>query len=484
MNMTVWFSNIFLFESMLGNLESGKSRCPKQTSLIPLDPCSTHWETPYENHDSTLDLEESVFSFGKSCRKNLELKKFDVEADLLPETDYISQACDGYMVGEAGIRGKEIINHMSPWCVSSPLHVANTYGRKNDDLSSALGNILPAYNENIDSTSIVCGGSIDCLYFGDDRHIDEEHDISFLRSCSFGKSLMQERKSPSRDVTFEFGRDGYEAKRRRIDCCDITEDEINPVICGGDFQCSAVQPFQCSPLARHGIHGMSESPVRDPVKSSFLENTLLDSEKFWKSTSSWEPFRSGWSPLTMKETEVKFLDNDNYPIEKSLVEGHSRFGKDILHGRPTQEEVQYHKHGLEDTKYNWLQHDFSITNFPLDEEIGESQLDFENLFSIKLLKRFTDAYWSPSPFKGEKSLKNYSGASSYDTSRDECEHGRHNSRDQRTILNRKTSFSRSHSAPPYYKGERRFLDLTDNSSLSANKSPKNIFVGQSSTGLL
>ena len=455
---------------MLGNPESGKRRCQTQTSLVPVDVCSTHWDKPYENHDNSLGLEETTFESGKSCRKVLGFENFELEADLLPENDYISQACDGSMVGET-------INQISPWCVSSPLHVAKTYGRKMDDLSSALGYILPATNENVDSRSIASGASIDCHYFGDNRHTDEEYGISFLRSCSFDKSLMKERRSPSKDARFEFGRDGR-AKRRRIDCCDIVEDDINSVMLGGDVECSALQPFQFSPVTRHDIDGMLESPGRDSVKSSFLGDNLPDSEQFWESTSSWHSFRSGWSPLTRKETEIKFLDNSNYPIEKTSVEGHSGLGKDILHRCPIQGEI------LGDTKYNRLQQDCSFTNHSPDEEIGESQLDFENLFSLKPFKRFTDAYWSLSPVHCEESLKNFTEAPSDDTSPDECEHGMHNCTNQGTLLNKKMCFSKSHPAPPYYSTKRGFLDLTDTTSLSAIKSPESIFGRYSSIGLL
>ncbi|XP_047973390.1 DNA mismatch repair protein MLH3 isoform X1 [Salvia hispanica] len=457
--MRLWTKNTS--HDMLGNPESGKRRCQTQTSLVPVDVCSTHWDKPYENHDNSLGLEETTFESGKSCRKVLGFENFELEADLLPENDYISQACDGSMVGET-------INQISPWCVSSPLHVAKTYGRKMDDLSSALGYILPATNENVDSRSIASGASIDCHYFGDNRHTDEEYGISFLRSCSFDKSLMKERRSPSKDARFEFGRDGR-AKRRRIDCCDIVEDDINSVMLGGDVECSALQPFQFSPVTRHDIDGMLESPGRDSVKSSFLGDNLPDSEQFWESTSSWHSFRSGWSPLTRKETEIKFLDNSNYPIEKTSVEGHSGLGKDILHRCPIQGEI------LGDTKYNRLQQDCSFTNHSPDEEIGESQLDFENLFSLKPFKRFTDAYWSLSPVHCEESLKNFTEAPSDDTSPDECEHGMHNCTNQGTLLNKKMCFSKSHPAPPYYSTKRGFLDLTDTTSLSAIKSPESIF---------
>lgn len=470
---------------MLGNLESGKGRCRKQNSQFPLDLCSPHFEKPYKNHDEILALEETAFAFGKSCREVPALKKLELEADLLPETDYTNEECDGSMIGQEGIRGKKIMNHITPWCVSSPLHVANTYGRKMEDLSSALGNVLPAYNGNIDRMSILGGDSIDCLYSDDDGyvdHIDQEHNIPFLRSCSFDKSL----RSPSRDETFEFGRDDYGAKRRRIDCCGIMEDGINNIIYGEDFRCSAVQPFKYSPVTRHSIHGTSEIPVRDSAKSSFLENILPDAEQVWQSTS-WQSFRSGWSPVTTEElTEIKCLDTDSYPIEKSLVEGHSGFGKVNLHQCPTPREAQYPKHNFVDTKYDWLQNNCSFTNFSPDndEEISESHSDFEKLFSSKPLKRYSDAHGSALPFYGEEMFEDYSRVSSYDTSPDECERGRHNSRSQGTMLNRKMSFSRSHSAPPYYRGKRRFLDLTDTSSLSAKRNSQNIFVGNSPAGLL
>lgn len=468
---------------MLGNPEREKRWHGKQNSLPPLDLRSSHWEKPYQNHDKTLALEETVFGFGKSCREASDLNKLKLEADLdlLPETDYISEACDGSMVGQEGNRGKRSVNHVSPWRVSSPLHVANTYGRKMDDLSSALGNTLPEYNENMDSMSILVGGSIDSLYSDDDRQIDQEHDIPFLRSCSFGKGLIEERRSPSRDETCEFERHGFGAKRRRIDCVGITEDGITNVISGGDFRCSSVEPFDYSPVSRHSRHGMSEYPVRDSVKSSFLENILPDTEQVWQSS------RSGWSPVTLMDfTEIKFLDSDNYPIEKSIVEGHSGFGKDNLHQSPTPHEARYLKHSFVDTKYDWLQNDCSFTNFSpdSDEEFGESQSGFEELFSSKPLKRSSDAHRSSSPFYGEETLQNYSRASSRDTSPDEYERGRHNSRSHGIVLNRKLSFSRSHSAPPYYRGKRRFFELTDTSFLPATRNSKNIFVEHSSAGLL
>lgn len=450
---------------MLGNLESGKGRCRKQNSLIPPDICSPDWKKPCKDHDYTLPLEETVFTFEKSCRKNSELKKHEVEADLICDTDYISQECDKSLVGK---------NHMSPWNVSSPIHVTNTYGRNKNDLSSAIENIFPAYNEN-DSMSIVCGGSIDCLYSDDE---DQDHSMSFLRGCSFDKALMQERSSPSRFERFEFGCNGHGTKRRRIDCCDITKDEINLVLCDGDFQCSAAQPFQYSPGTKFGMHGMLVSPVRDLVKSSFLGNTLSDSEQFWIPTSSLQSFRFGWSPVAMKElTGIKFCDEDSYPIDKSFVEGHTGFGKDIIHGYPTQGEVQDLRHSLEDAEYNWMQHNCSFMEFPPDtkREIGETQWDFENLF--------TDADWSPSPFFGEESLENYSGTTSNDTSPNECERGMQNGGNKGMLLNRKKSFTRSHSAPPYYRGKKRFLDLTDTSFQSATNF-QNIFAGHSSTGLL
>lgn len=472
--MRLWTEN--MSHDMLGNLESGKRRCRKQNSLIPPDICSPDWKKPCKDHNYTLPLEETVFTFGKSCRK---LKRHEVEADLICDTDYISQGCDKSLVGQAGIREEEIKNHMSPWNVFSPVHVTNSYGRNKSDLSSAIENILPAYNEN-DSMSIVCGGSIDCLYSDDE---EQDHSISFLRGCSFDKSLMQETRSPSRFERFGFGCNGYGTKRRRIDCCDITKDEINLILCDGDFQCSAAQLFQYSPGTKFGMHGMLVSPVRDSVKSSFLGNTLSDSEQFWKPTSSLQSFRFGWSPVTMKEvTGIKFCDEDSYPIEKSFVEGHSGFGKDIIHGYPTLGDVQDLRHSLEDTEYNWLEHNCSFMEFPPDtkRKIGETQWDFENLFPLKPFKRFTDEDRSTLPFFGEESLKNYSWTSSNDTSQNECERGMQNGGNQGMLLNRKKSFTRSHSAPPYYRGKRRFLDLTDTSFLSAKNNFQNNFAGHSS----
>lgn len=495
--------------------ETGKKRCGKQNSQTPLDLCSPQRKKLCKNNDNMPALEECVFSFGWPSRKVSELKRHQIEAALLSETDYLSRACDGSLSSYKGTREKEIKNHLSPCSISSPVHVAYTYGKKEDGISSsALGNIIPAYDEKIDNISIVSGVSADCLDSSDDIHIDQDQSKSFLKSCSFERSLLHERKPPARHEIFEFGSDDIGIKKRWTDYCDITEDEIDLEICGRDLQCDAAPPFQYSPITQYDMHGISEFPIRDSVNPSLLlRNILPDSSKqVWKCTSSWQSFRSGWFPLTAEEiVGIKFLDDD--AIYKNLVEGCPEFRKSTVHGYSAQREDRDLKHihentkyswpqqncsfmkfspdnkrEIENTKYSWLQHNCSFMKSSPDDkrEIGESRWgDFENMFTPRPFRRFIETDWSLSPLCGEERPKNYSVASLYETSPAEHESGRPDSRNQVTMLNRKKSSIRSHSAPPFYKGKKRYLDLTDSSTmLSAKCNFQNTCVTLSSAGLL
>lgn len=470
-----------------------KKRCRKQNSLTPLDLGSPQLKKICKIQDTLPDLEEFVVSSGKPFSKVSDSKKHQTEAALLSETDYLSQACDGSHAVYDGIIEKQIKSHLSPFSVSSPLHVGYTYGKDEDSLSSSvLRNILPAYNEKIDYVSLASGVSVDCLDFVDDIHIDHGRRKSFLRSCFFEKSLLHEKKTPGRVNMFEFGSDNTGIKNRWFECCDITKDETDLAICGPNLQSDAAPPFQYSPMAQHDMHEILKIPIHDSIESSFLHRNALphSSEQVWSSTSSWQSFRSGWSPITAKKaigSKSFEAEEEDDAVYKDLVEGFSEFDKDAVNRYSAQQDLQDLKHGHENTKYSWLEQNCSFMNFSPDfkrKTGGFRRGDIDDMFSPKPLKRFTET-WSPTPWCGEEIPKNYSAASFYDTFL--AEHGceRFDSRNQVPMLNVEKKPLRSHSAPPSCKGKKRYLDLADSSTMfSAKGDLPNIRLAQSSTGLL
>ncbi|KAL8549991.1 hypothetical protein ACS0TY_008713 [Phlomoides rotata] len=481
--MHLWTKNI-----PPGTFETGKKRFRKQNSPTPLDIGSPQLKKICKIQDNLPDLEGFVVSSGKPFRKVSDFKKHPTEADLLSETDYLSQACDGSHAVYDGIREKEIKNHLSPFSVSSPpLHVAYTYGKKEDGISSSvLRNILPAHYEKIDNVSRECGVSVDCLDFGDDIHIDQGRSKSFLRSCSFEKSLLHERKPPGRDDMFEFGSDDTEIKKRWFECCDSTKDETGLAICGPDLQSDAALPFQYSPMIQYDMHKILKFPIHDSIESSFLHRNVLPdfSKQVWNSTSSWQSFRSGWSPVTAKKTiGSKSFEEDDDAVYKDLFEGFSEFGTDTVHRYSAQHDLQDLKH-CPNTKFSWLDQNCSFTSFSPDykRKTGEfCRGDIDDMFSPKPLKRFTETTWSLSPWCSEETPKNYSVASLYDTSPAEHEYGRHGSRNQVPMLNEKKPL-RSHSAPPSWKGKKRYMDLADSSTMFYAKGDlQNVRLAPSST---
>ncbi|KAI3462297.1 hypothetical protein Pfo_018960 [Paulownia fortunei] len=473
--MHLWTENISHEKDTPNTFGSVKKRCRKQNCQTLLDLHSPQQKKLCENYDNMPALENCVSSNGKLSRKVSELNEPQIKAGLPSETDYLNRSCDGSLAAYRVTTKKDIRNHLSPCSVFSLPHVAYIYGKREDGISSALGNILPAFDGKIDNTSIVSGFSSDCLKFSDDIQIDQEPSRKYLRSCSFERSLLHERNSPARDERFELGSDDIRIKKRWIDCDDSMVDEIDLAICGRDIQCHEAPLFQSSPVTRYDMHEILEFPIRDSVKSSSVfRNILPDSSKqVLKRTSSWQSCRSGWSPLTAEKIiGIKFLDDDDEAIYADLIEGCSEFGKNTRHGYPAEGKDDDLKLSNLNTNDSWQQQKCSFMNFSPDNkrEIGEFHWgNFENNLSPKPFKRFRETDWSPLPSYGEKSPKNYSVPSFYDTSPVEHECGRPNSRNQETMLNRKKSSIRSHSAPPVYKGKKRYMGLAESSTMLSAK---------------
>ncbi|KAK6127564.1 hypothetical protein DH2020_038682 [Rehmannia glutinosa] len=536
--MRLWTENISpvtLEKDMPNNFGSGKKRHKEQNCLTPLDLDSPQQKKLCNDYDNMADFEGWLSSHEKLSRKVSELSRHQEEAGLLSETDYLSRSSGGSSVGYRVTTNKEIRNNLSPCSVYSQPHVAYTFGKEEDDISSTLGNMFPAFDAKFDDISIESGVSADCLKFSDavhfdqepsrkflrscsfekglllernspaadenfelgsddikiekiasgvsagclkfndDVHFDQEPSRKFLRSCSFEKSLLHERNSPAVDESFELGSDDIRIEKRWIGCDDSMVEETNLAICGRDLHCKEAPLFQSSPMAEYDMHEILEFPVRDSVKSSLLfRNILPDSSKLGRKwTSSWQSFSSGWSPLTAEKfIGTKFLDDDEAIYHKS-IKSCSEFGKDTIHGYSAERESDDVKHSNLNAKYRWQQQKCSIMNFSPDNkrEFSEFQWgDFENMFSLKPFKRFNGTNWSPLPSYGEESPRKYSVPSLYDKSAVANKCGKPDIRNQETMLYRKKRSIRSHSAPPFHKGKKRYMDLTDSSTMLSTKS--------------
>ncbi|KAL7132155.1 hypothetical protein ABFS83_12G052800 [Erythranthe nasuta] len=466
--MRHWTGNISHEIDISDTFESGKKRCKKQNCQTPLDFRSPQRKKLCKNYDNMPSLYECVSSFGKPSRKVPELKKHQTEAGLTSEIDYLSQSRDVSLTGYNVTTKEEIRNLLSPpRIIFSPVHVAYPFSEKEYVMSSsALGSILPEYDDKIDDISRVSEVSTDCLELSDDIHIDQEPCKSFLRSCSFERSLLHKIKLPARDEIFEFATDHVRNRKRWIDSDNSMIDEIDLAICGRDLQCSGASPFQSFPMSQYDMHEISELPVTDWVKSSsvFRNNLSHSSKRAGECTSNWQSFRSGWSP-TPSEEIIKFRDDDDAAIYKKNVDCCSEFGTGYGYSaKGDNEDFNLN------SKESWLQQTSSIMNFsPYNKsEIGEFHgRRVENMFSPKPYKRSSATNLSPLHLSGEKSTSNYSVPSLYDTNPAEHECGRPGSRNHEIMPNRKNSFKRSHSAPPFFKRRKRYFDLTYSSTMSA-----------------
>ncbi|GFQ03795.1 DNA mismatch repair protein mlh3 [Phtheirospermum japonicum] len=453
---------------------SGKKRCRKQNLQAPLYLDSPRQKKLCKDYDNTSDFEGRVSSYRKLCRKVPELNKHHKEASILSEMDYPSRLCGGSVKSSRVTVNKEIRNDPSPCRVYSRPHVAQTFGKVEDDISSTLENTLSAFDAKINNISIASGVAADSLKFND-VHLDQEPSRFFLRSCSSGRNLLHERNSLAIDERFQLGSDDIGIEKTWIDCDDSMGDKINLAMCGRFPYCEEPILLQSSPITQYDMHEILEFPMWDSVKSSLVfGNTLLESSNLSRKwTTSRQCFSSGWSPLTAeKNIGIKYLDDDDSSYG-NLIEGCYKFGKDTIHGYYAQGEGEDFKLSNLNSKYGWLQQKGSFVNISPDSKSESGEFrggDDDNMFSPKSYKIFRETDWSLLPSYGEESPRNYPLPSLHDTSPTSIECEIRNIRNQKTTLDNKKMFIRSHSAPPFHKRKKRFMDLTNSSTMLSTKS--------------
>ncbi|KAL6555855.1 hypothetical protein OROHE_007129 [Orobanche hederae] len=439
--MRLWTENISPVTSdkdMADTFGRGKKRCRKLNFQTPLYLESPRQKKLRNNYDYMPDLEGWASRYGELFRKASQLNKNPKEADLLSEMDYQNQLHGGYVADYVVTTNAEVRNN------PSPCGAAYTFGNDEDSISSTLENNLLAFDAKIFDLSTVSGVVADCFKFSDYAHLDQEPSRNFLRSCSFGRSLLHERNSSPTDERFQLGRNGIRVEKEWNDCDDSMDDKTDLAMCGRDLHRKEASQ---SPVTQYDMHETLESPIWDSVKTSLVfGNISPDSSKLGcKWTPGLHCFRPGWSPLTPeKDIGNKFLDDDDEASYKNLIEGCSELYSPQREG----------------------EHKCSFMNLSPDSKSGNGEFrwgDFENMFSPKSSKRIRETNWSDLRLYGEESPRNYSVPASH-----ECE--KSNIRNQNTILDNKKIFRRSLSAPLFHRRKTRYMDLTNSSTMSSAKS--------------
>ncbi|KAL3828072.1 hypothetical protein ACJIZ3_016874 [Penstemon smallii] len=442
----LWIENIS--HDTPATCESGRKRCQKQNSQADLNLSSPQLKKPSKNYDNVPDWEECLSPMGKRSKIS-KLKKHQSEAGFLSETS----------------------SHLSPCRVFSPEHhqiVAYTSSKQEDGISSAaLVDKLPKFDVNASTRS---GVSADYLEFSDD--IDKDLKKSFLRSCSFRRSLHD--RTPS-DERLGFGSDGFRLTKEWANFDDSIVDEVKQVFCGREKHIDVSPPFQLSPITQFDKRERSKFPL------VVIRNNMSDSyEQVQKLSSSQQCFPPVWSPIS----EEKIATIQEYDvIYENLIENHPEFGEDTIYKYSSWREHEDRIESNLNTRGSWQQQNDSFLNFsPYPKvctypkrEIGEFRWgDFESSLSPSPSKRPRVIDWSLLPCYGEESPKIYSMPSLYGTTSMEPGCGRLYRRNQETMYIRKKRSIRSNSAPPFHKGKKRYLNLSDSSVLSEKSNTQTI----------
>ncbi|KAL2499163.1 MUTL protein3 [Abeliophyllum distichum] len=440
-----------------------------------------------ENCDNMPAWKECISSRGNLYKNVSEGKWNKREAGFVCHTDCLSQSCDGTLADYGLALRKDSSAHLSPCNVFSEGHhdfVRDTDRQLNGILCSGWEDVLPKIDAKMNKVSK--GGVLfnDCLEHSDDADVSQDLRRSFLRSCFFQRSLLNDRTSLASDEEFEFGSNGFKTKQKCIEGDDRVVDEINQRFDGETVQRDGSPLFQSSPRTPYGTLKCSECLSGDLVKSSFIARKSFNEENYnlpdmfrqvWKHGSNQRSLSRGCFPLTSEpKLGTKFKDDDFTDI--SIHESHFRFGGDSTHDYFTHTEGEDCIISTNNTKENVHLEKCSFMNSCPDlkgcadhrREICEFYgFDLEDSYSPSPLKRFRETDWSPLASHGEESPTNFSVPSLHYTLPADNEYGKPWSRNQEitSATDIKKSSRRSMSAPPFYRGKQRFLALSDSSTM-------------------
>ncbi|KZV47150.1 hypothetical protein F511_16992 [Dorcoceras hygrometricum] len=455
--MNLWTEN--LSHDMPATFESGRKRSRIRNFLASVDLDTPQLKKLTESYDNVHAWEECISIRKETSPTVSKLKTHQSGACIWPDTaPDQSQSCHGVSESEDSS------------CLQNPCWVLsrNCYhfmGYSPDKRENGVSfpeerDLLPETNDDTNNMSMRSRTSVGCLARGDDLPITRDLRKSSLMHCCFQRSFPHDRTSSANDDRSEFVSGDLRMWEKWVDCDESIMDEIYPFSL--DVQWNKARPFQASPKAPCDTHEGLDFMIRDPIDS--FSDIITDSSKhFWNCESSQQSFSSGWSPMTTVKKIVgnKFLE--------TLVESRSEFDDDSIRGYSREDDDLVH--GNFSLKGKLLQQSCSIMNSFLYQKDGIGDydwVDFENSPSQDLLKTFSEIVPSHLFFSDDKSFKSYSVSSLDHAPLFERECGRPNNTMQETTSNRRKISVRSLSAPPYYKGKKRFLGLSDSSSMSAS----------------
>ncbi|XP_073158982.1 DNA mismatch repair protein MLH3 isoform X2 [Henckelia pumila] len=472
--MNLWTENL-----SHATFESGRKRRRRQNI-----PTSIGFDTPQlkklsENSDNFHAWEECISLRRETSPTVSEVKKHQSGDGFWPDTDHLSR-CDRSQSGHRVSKNKNSSCHRNPCCVFYPdcYHfIGYSSDKQEDGVSfSESGDFLQKTDGDTNNMSMSSRTSVDCLALGDDLPINRDLRESYLRRCYFQRSFPHDRTSSADDERPEFETEDSAIQETWVDCDKNIEDEICPVFYGRDVRCNKTPPFRASPMTSYDTREELKFMIRDSMDSSeVFSDIVTDSCKhFLNCTSSQQSSGSRWCPMAAKQ-----IVGAKFP--QTLVETHPEFDEDSIHGYLIHREDDDLVGCNSSLKGNWLRQSCSNMNSFVDQKKGIGDYDwddFENSPSQDPLKTFCGTDSSPLPFFDDKSYS-VSPLDHAPLLEHECE--RPNNRMQERASNRKKSSIRSRSAPPCYKGKKRFFGLSDSSSVSAS-SRQMISQTQLSTG--
>ncbi|GER51106.1 MutL DNA mismatch repair protein [Striga asiatica] len=460
---------------------SGKKRCWKHKFKAPSYLDSPQAKKHCNDYDDRLDFDGCVYSYGKPCRKVSELIKNQKEIGSLCEVDYQRRSHGGSLAGY-GVTGRlhsgsvtgyetttrnEICDDPSPCVVYSRSHAKYTFSEDEDRLSLYSENSLPELDAETDDIPTATVAVSDDLQFSDGTNLHQEPSRKFLRSCSSGRKLMFDRNSPVMDERFQLRGGDNRTEKSWNDCDDSMDDKIGANVLGMDRQQEEASIFQYASRAQFDMHEIVEFPTWDSDMSSSVfakippESFSLDPN----CSPNWQCFRSGWSPFTAEDnTGIRFNDND----EATYV--------GLNEGCPelycTQGEGEDFNYNNSITRFRRSQLKCSFVNMSPDrnsENIEFHWGNFDYMFSPKSFKNFRKRDWSLLSPCGQQSPRNCLVPSSYNPSPMVNELENPDLGNRKTPSDGRKIFIRSHSAPPFHKRKKRYIDLTCTSSMLSTK---------------
>ncbi|XP_051125704.1 DNA mismatch repair protein MLH3 isoform X2 [Andrographis paniculata] len=309
----VWAQNI---SHDMSDTSRSNKRNRKQDCQISLNLSSPQQKKLCKRYDSIPD--EYFLSLERSPREIPKLEKHHTVEDFSSETEYQRQTSDESLADYGSYVKGNIRNHLPADRLLLLKNVPHTYDTKVDyQSSSALGNILPEFDNNINNMSTLRGAFSGYVKFGHNVLVGNNNRKCLLRNCSFERSPSRERL-PAQDELLEFGTDDKILKRW-LGCDDGMLNEISLATRGRDLRHNRSSLFQSSSMTHYDMHEALELP-------DF-------SEEDWKGTSILHSFRSGWSPMaTEKLTGINCNDGDDEGIYRTSVDHYSEFGTERVRG--------------------------------------------------------------------------------------------------------------------------------------------------------